>query len=423
MASNKFFTVMVVPEKSQQVRKVVIPSAIFKGGILSLAFLAVLATIMVLDYANVMNQINENKKLKIENRELRQSVQVFKTKMVTMENTLDRVKTFVTKLRIITNIEDTGSLPAPTAPPTLPQAVAPPLTRPVRESSPVDSNPPKSGSTSIDETNNRTTLPGSKKFSVAPDSSSSDDEDTDVGVGTPTHDAGGSGDSAEDAQVAPAVPRTTGEIYEAARSKRLNLLAALMNETGEAFTLTDADNSIFVKTEFEKLDASYDEVDKFALATEQETQDILERLGEKRALLASTPTRIPTLGYITSDYGVRISPFDSRRKMHEGIDIANRYGADVVAPADGTVIFGGVKPGYGKIVIIDHGNGIETRFAHNSKLYVNAGEKVRRGQKIAAVGNTGHSTGPHCHYEVHANGLPVDPCWYILDQPALCRSR
>src|SRR6476660_7395882 len=102
--SNKFFTIMVVPEKSQQVRKLVIPSAVFKGGILSLAFVGVLAAIMVLDYANVMNQINE---LKLENRELRQNVQVFKTKMVTMENTLDRVKTFVTKLRIITNIEDT----------------------------------------------------------------------------------------------------------------------------------------------------------------------------------------------------------------------------------------------------------------------------------------------------------------------------
>ncbi|MBI3557810.1 MAG: peptidoglycan DD-metalloendopeptidase family protein [Deltaproteobacteria bacterium] len=423
MASNKFFTVMVVPEKSQQVRKVVIPSAIFKGGILSLAFLAVLATIMVLDYANVMNQINENKKLKIENRELRQSVQVFKTKMVTMENTLDRVKTFVTKLRIITNIEDTGSLPAAAVPAQhLPNIMAPAPTQPTPVVAPpsnaVPDKPEKGdkggSSSSIDETMNRTTLPATKKFPVTP---AADEADTDVAAAAP-------GDASEDSPAAsPPVPRTTSEIYEAARSKRLTLLAALMNETGEAFTLTDADSSIFVKTEFEKLDSAYDEVDKFALATEQETQDILERLGEKRALLASTPTRIPTLGYITSDYGVRISPYDSRRKMHEGIDIANRYGADVVAPADGTVVFGGVKPGYGKIVIIDHGNGIETRFAHNSKLYVNAGEKVRRGQRIAAVGNTGHSTGPHCHYEVHANGLPVDPCWYILDQPALCRSR
>jgi len=109
--------------------------------------------------------------------------------------------------------------------------------------------------------------------------------------------------------------------------------------------------------------------------------------------------------------------------MHEGIDIANRYGADIVAPADGTVLFSGTKPGYGKLIIIDHGNGLETRYAHNSKCYVQVGERIRRGQRIGAVGNTGHSTGPHCHYEVHANGLPVDPCWYILDQPGLCRGR
>lgn len=397
---------MVVPEKSNQVTKIVIPSYVFKGGILTAAFLGVLATIMVLDYANVMNQINENKQLKIENRQLKQNVQVFKTKMVTIENTLDRVKTFVTKLRIITNIEDTGpppqSLQQPIAPAVQPSAPPPPSAAPQ--------------STQLDE--NKSKLPGSPIKKAA---TSTPVEDVAEG------DVLNSGDILVDvpsskAQPAPANPHA--EAYEQSRSKRQVLLAALMNDTvTDSFTLTDADTSLFVKSEFEKLDAAYEEVNKFALAAEQETQDILERLGEKRALLASTPTRIPTLGYITSDYGVRINPYDSRRKMHEGIDIANRYGADIVAPADGIVKFAGVKPGYGKIVIIDHANGIETRYAHNSKIDVKVGERVKRGQTIAAVGNTGHSTGPHCHYEVHANGLPVDPCWYILDQPGLCRSR
>lgn len=400
MASNKFFTIMVVPEKSNQVTKVVIPSYVFKGGILSVAFLGVLATIMVLDYANVMNQINENKQLKVENRQLRQSVQVFKTKMVTIENTLDRVKTFVTKLRIITNIEETGGPPPQELPPvqnTMPSVpvFAPPAQAPA-------------------------VLPGSKKgdgggSEFEPDSVSRDPEaGADILVDAPNNPA----------QNAP--PASVTARYEAAHAKRQILLAALMTEADDArlaSTLSDADSSPFVAAEFEKLDAAYVEVNKFALATEQETQDILERLGEKRMLLASTPTRIPTLGYITSEYGVRISPYDGRRKMHEGLDIANRYGADIIAPADGAVVFAGVKPGYGKIVILDHGNGIETRFAHCSKLYVAVGERVKRGGRIAAVGNTGHSTGPHCHYEVHANGLPVDPCWYILDQPALCRSR
>lgn len=400
MSSNKFFTIMVVPEKSQQVRKIVIPSAVFKGGILSIAFMGVLAGIMVLDYANVMNQINENKKLKVENRELRQSVQVFKTKMVTMENTLDRVKTFVTKLRIITNIEEPGG-PAPHA---LPQASPASLSSP-----PTPQQPPQEDSAKKNPDPRRSSL-DTDSDTVTSRAGSSDLFSTEVG------DSPGNG-------LAETSRHDGAGADSFARAKRQTLLAALMNEPTEGFTLTDADNSAFVKSEFTALDSAYDEVNKFALATEQETQSILERLGEKRTLLASTPTRIPTLGYITSEYGVRISPYDSRRKMHEGIDIANRYGADIVATADGEVIFSGTKPGYGKIVIIDHGNGIETRYAHSSKLLVSVGDRVKRGQIIAAVGNTGHSTGPHCHYEVHANGLPVDPCWYVLDQPALCRSR
>ena len=376
MASNKFFTIMVVPEKSQNVTKVVIPSYVFKGGILSLAFLFVLATIMVLDYANVMNQINENKQLKVENRQLKQSVQVFKTKMVTIENTMDRVKTFVTKLRIITNIEDTSVFNGSS---TLPPAV--PATTPAVPGTTTPTQPAPNGKTSQTE---------------------------------PLPETQGSIETVQ------AVPPTT---YEAARAKRLGLLAALMTETPESFTLNDADSSAFVKAEFEKLDAAYDEVNHFVLASEQETQDILERLGEKKTLLASTPTRIPTLGYITSDYGIRPSPFGGRAKMHEGIDIANRYGADIIATADGVVTFAGVKPGYGKLVILDHGNGLETRYAHASKVDAISGERVRRGQRIAAVGNSGQSTGPHCHYEVHANGLPVDPCWYILDQQSMCKAR
>lgn len=382
---------MVVPEKSQKVTKIVLPSYVFKGGILTAAFLGVLAAIMVLDYANVMNQINENKQLKVENRQLRQSVQVFKTKMVTIENTLDRVKTFVTKLRIITNIEETGG---PTTPPPLPQN----LQVPTNLSAPM--------ATPVMPTNGPEELKP-KPPDAAKRSSSVEQPELDSAT----------------AQSAPQATPAAEDTYETARSRRLNLLASLMTETPNSFTITDADNSAFVRAEFEKLDAAHDEVNKFAIASEQEAQFILERVSEKRALLASTPTRIPTLGYITSDYGIRPSPFDGQHKMHEGIDIANRFGADVIAAADGVVTFAGVKPGYGKIVVIDHGNGIETRYAHNSRVNVQAADKVRRGQRIAAVGNTGHSTGPHCHYEVHAQGLAVDPCPYILDHPGLCRRR
>jgi hypothetical protein len=395
MSANKFFTIMVVPEKSKRVAKVVVPAYIFKGGILSIAFLGVLAAIMVLDYANVMNQINENKQLKVENRQLKQSVQVFKTKMVTMENSLDRVKTFVTKLRIITNIEDTGpTMPAPTQQPMptgLPQlggaSPAPGTTPVLPVSTPAEVNKP---------------VPALDRKSSDP----ADDQARPI----KTH-------GIDQSAAEPPEP------YEIVRSKRLALLAALMQDSSESFTLTDADTSLFVKTEFEKLDSAYEDINKFALVTEQETQDILERLGEKRALLASTPTRLPTQGYITSGWGPRPNPFDNRYKMHEGLDIANRFGSDVIAPADGTVSFAGVKPGYGKVVILDHHNGIETLYGHNSRLYVAVGMRVKRGQKIAAVGNTGHSTGPHCHYEVRTLGQATDPCYYILDAACQVRER
>lgn len=200
-------------------------------------------------------------------------------------------------------------------------------------------------------------------------------------------------------------------------------MASLMRESDEGFTMSDAEGSRFVKTEFEKLDSAYSEVQRFALATEQETQLLLEQLGDKRAQFVGMPTRIPTLGgYITSEYGVRLSPYDNRRKLHEGIDIANRFGADIIAPADGVVSFAGVKPGYGRVVILDHRNGIETLYAHGSRLYVNAGAIVHRGQRLAAVGNTGHSTGPHVHYEIRVSGLTVDPCGYILDSACVGRT-
>ncbi len=385
MASNRFFTIMIVPEKTQQVKKFIVPNYIVKGAAGTLAFVLVLAVIMILDYANVMNQITENKRLKIENRQLRQAVQVFKDKIVTIENTLDRVKTFATKLRIITNIEEQ---PGQNAAPMMPaQPASPPSSLP-----------------SSDQTSNG----GASAFTPPKESLSS---------------SGIEADTDEEAASIPAPSSSAGTDSSGSRARRKALLASLMRETPETLTLSDADTSLFVKTEFEKLDTVYEEVNVFAMAEEQEAQYILEKLEEKRAIIAGTPTRLPTLGYITSDYGVRISPYDSRRKMHEGIDIANRYGADIVAPANGMVLFAGNKPGFGKVVVLDHGNGIETYFAHLSRFTVRMGDRVRRGQRIASVGSSGHATGPHLHYEVRANGLPVDPCWYILDSPTLCRSR
>jgi murein DD-endopeptidase MepM/ murein hydrolase activator NlpD len=99
--------------------------------------------------------------------------------------------------------------------------------------------------------------------------------------------------------------------------------------------------------------------------------------------------------------------------MHLGIDIAAKYGTDIVAMADGVVIFSGRKSGYGNIVELRHANGLETRYGHNSQNLVSEGDMVRKGQVIAKLGSTGRSTGPHVHFEVRRNGEAVNPMQYL----------
>ena len=110
-----------------------------------------------------------------------------------------------------------------------------------------------------------------------------------------------------------------------------------------------------------------------------------------------------------------MSPWAGKMKMHEGLDFGAPHGTDIVAPADGIVTYSGEKAGFGKFVQVDHGYGIETIYAHNSALHVRSGQKVKRGVLLAALGNTGHSTGPHLHYEVRVNGIAVDPLYFILE--------
>ena len=143
-------------------------------------------------------------------------------------------------------------------------------------------------------------------------------------------------------------------------------------------------------------------------------QELDEYFKSQRSLLLSTPSIWPTKGWVTSGFGFRKSPFTSLPEKHEGLDIATRKGAKVVAPAEGKVIVSGRTTGYGNMVEIDHGYGLVTRFGHNSKHLVKVGDRVRRGQVIALVGSTGRSTGPHLHYEVLLNGVPVNPRNYIL---------
>jgi murein DD-endopeptidase MepM/ murein hydrolase activator NlpD len=319
-SANRFYTIMIVPEKTTQVRKILIPAWVVRLAAVAIAVLIVLVGVMVANYGYVMSQVGENNELKTENRRLRQQVQVFKSKMGTLESAMERVKTFSTRLKVITGAEDRGGVAA--------------------------------------------------LMKQLPDAS---------------------------ANLGPAreVPAEVAAI-EAELDPR------------------DPEHEE-LRTQYQELDLKISSMTAESLSLEQNLQDQYEHLVDQKAFLAALPTRKPAIGYFTSGFGIRRAPFGGKVKMHEGLDIANHPGTAIKATADGVVTFANTKAGYGQTVILDHGYGLQTWYAHTRKILVKNGSKVHRGDTIALLGNSGRSTGPHCHYEVRVNGIPVDPLSYILE--------
>ena len=165
----------------------------------------------------------------------------------------------------------------------------------------------------------------------------------------------------------------------------------------------------------ERLSNGLDHLGKRAKIQSISFQELDNFFKNQKSLLSSTPSIWPTRGWVTSGFGFRKSPFTGLREKHEGWDIAARNGAPVRTTADGVVVVEGREYGYGNLVEIDHGYGLVTRYGHNSKHFVKVGDRVKRGQVVTLVGNTGRSTGPHLHYEVLLNGVPVNPKNYILE--------
>ncbi len=180
----------------------------------------------------------------------------------------------------------------------------------------------------------------------------------------------------------------------------------------EYYAFSDRREQEFFDSLNETLDVMRVEMNK----REVSLAKLVDFLEEKRLVMLSTPTIWPTRGWVSSKFGFRESPFTGRRVFHEGLDIAAKSGLPVRATAKGIVVFAGEKAGYGKIVTIDHGYGYMTRYGHNSSLTVKVGDKVEKGDVIAKVGSTGRSTGPHVHYEVLVNGIPVNPQKFIIDE-------
>ena len=131
--------------------------------------------------------------------------------------------------------------------------------------------------------------------------------------------------------------------------------------------------------------------------------------------LAAMPSIMPTSGFLSSKFSsIRYHPILHENRPHEGIDITAPYGTEVVAPAAGRVVKVGWENGYGLAICIDHGYGIETRYAHLSRTGVTVGQVIKRGDRLGWVGSTGLSVGPHLHYEVLVNGRPTDPLKYVM---------
>ncbi len=162
--------------------------------------------------------------------------------------------------------------------------------------------------------------------------------------------------------------------------------------------------------------ASLQEMDRNVARLTERSARLEEFYKDQSVLLASTPSIWPVHGYLSASFGNRIDPFTSQWDFHSGIDISTPMGTKVMAPADGVVVSTGNAGGYGNAITINHGYGIVTQYGHLERYNVRPGQRVKRGDVIAFVGNTGRSTGPHLHYSVWVRDQAQNPIHFILDE-------
>ncbi|MBI1862114.1 MAG: M23 family metallopeptidase [Deltaproteobacteria bacterium] len=307
---ERFITLMVIPERTNRVHKVVVPFFLFRVALVLVSLVSILLLVVGFDYINVLGRMGENKRLKGENFRLRQEMQVIKNKIESMEDTIERVRNYAKKLQVLTG-------------------------------------------------------------------------------------QGGKA-SAE-------LPQGTLEELPPQRSSRLN------NEPARDPSYL---NNSF-NYERRSLEMRMENLQRASWTTEGDLDDLQRYLLVQSSIAAATPSLVPIVGWISSSFGYRRHPIHGNYRLHTGVDIVAEPGTPVRAPADGVIFFSGHHEGYGKVLVIDHGFGIRSLFAHNSKLFVNPGDRVKRGQILSFVGSTGQSTGPHLHYEIRKNGVPVNPMTFF----------
>lgn len=328
---RKQITLYFVTSNESETKKISLPVAYFKISLFFVGLFVVLLMAGFIDYFGLLAQSLENKKLKLENIELKNQFQVVEAKLDSLQSAMDRVTNVSNKLKLITDIQLKD--------------------RPEKLNFPAGQ------------------VMGPRVDDPVPRMSLDDMEKDDPVIETET----------------PLNPMK-GEV---ASEKSTANYASLVIRIDQAV--------------------------KDSNLKEQSVIELWELLSDRQSLLAATPSIQPARGPIGSRFGYRIDPINGRQKMHAGLDITAPPGTPVRSPADGIVSFAGWDDQFGKLVSVDHGYGVLTRFAHNSQIFVQVGQKVSRYDVIAAVGSTGRSTGPHCHYEVRVNGIAVNPANYILD--------
>lgn len=362
---------MIIPEKNKNVRSIKIPRLVFKSIIFVSITFAVLLAILTFDYWNVLSQVYENKHLLVENRQLKEQVQLFQMKLNSITDDLERINVFERKLRSITGLE---AIQATTV-----------------DSNTLNDLKNSSGKDMIGEPDKEYTANSMIKiFKKEPKKTAQKLEQF------------------EDDKKFQETKKEYEEKIASAYTHNTDF-----NYSKEWSFLTR--QSLSLAPMYAEFDYKYEVVTNYLREIEVRVHSLDQFLLDKESFLRSTPTLMPTSGHLTSTYGPRMSPYAGRIKMHEGIDIGAPVGTTIIAPADGVITFSGPKPGFGNFIQIDHGYGVETIFGHASSLIARRGQKVLRGDKIAIVGNTGYSTGPHVHYEVRVNGTPVDPLYYTLN--------
>lgn len=364
---DRYYTLMIIPEKNKDVKSIKIPRLLFRSLVFLFVTFIVLFSILTYDYWNVLSQVYENKHLLVENRQLKEQVQLFQMKLNSITEDLERINVFERKLRNITGLE--AIKPTEVQSLNFDKTSKIDIGEPDRDFSPnsmikIFKSSPKEALTKIKNFEDDKKFQETKKLY-------------------------------ED-KITQSFTQEEGNLY----SKDWSLLTR---------------QSMGIASLYAEFDYKYDVVVDYIKEMEVRVHELDQHLLNKDSFLRSTPTLLPASGHISSGYGPRMSPYAQRIKMHEGIDIGAPVGTTIVAPADGVITFSGPKPGFGNFVQIDHGYGVETIFGHASTLSVRKGQKISRGDRIATVGNTGYSTGPHVHYEVRVNGTPVDPLYYMLN--------